>query len=81
MSLFRNALLACLSILLWAGSLSGAVLYVAGDGNTKPPDPDFVYTRTVFDCTPRETIPLTVLLANSLGGDTTGGDNLIDNYP
>lgn len=81
MSLFRNVLLACWSLLLWAGPISATVLYVAGDGDVKPPDPDFVYNRTVFDCTPLLTLPLNVGLTGSLIDDTTGGTNLIDSYP
>ena len=81
MSLFRNVLLACLSILMWAGPLSGAVLQVHGDGDTKPADPAYVPTRLVFDCTPRAIIPLTVWLSSSLIDSTTGGTNLIDSYP
>jgi len=81
MSLFRNVLLVCLSVLLWTGPLSAAVLHVAGGGDVKPPDPDFVYTRSVFDCTPLMVLPVTVGLSGSLVNDTTGGTNLIDSYP
>ena len=81
MSLFRNVLLVCLSVLLLTGSLSAAVLHVAGGSDFKPPDPDFVYTRSVFDCTPLLILPVTVGLTGSLVDDTTGGTNQIDSYP
>jgi len=81
MSLFRNVLLACCSLLLWAGPISAAVLHVVGGSDVKPPDPGFVYNRSVFDCTPLLTLPLNIGLTGSLVDDTTGGTNLIDSYP
>jgi hypothetical protein len=77
----RNALLACLGALFWAGPLSGAVLEVSGDGHTKPPVADFDYLRAPFDCTPRQTVNLTYGLQGSLVDDTTGGSSLINGYP
>jgi len=81
MSLFRNVLLVCLSVLLLTGTLSAAVLHVAGGSDVKPPDPHFVYTRSAFDCTPLLSLPVTIDLTGSLTDDTTGGTNQIDSYP
>lgn len=81
MSLFRNVLLVCLSLLLGVGPVAADVLHVAGSGDVKPPDPDFVYSRSVFDCTPLLVLPLTIGLSGSLTDSTTGGTNLIDGYP
>jgi hypothetical protein len=81
MSLFRNVLLACWSLLLWAGPISADVLHVVGGSDVKPPDPGFVYNRSVFDCTPLLTLPLNIGLTGSLVDDTTGGTNLINSYP
>ncbi len=81
MSLFRNVLLVFLSVLLLTGPLTAAVLHVAGGSDVKPPDPDFVYTRSVFDCTPLLSLPVSVGLTGSLVNDTTGGTNQIDGYP
>lgn len=81
MYLFRNVLLVCLSILLWAGPLSGTVLKVTGGGEVKPPDPGYVYNREVFDCTPLMTLPLSVGVSGTLNDDTTGGTNQINSYP
>ncbi len=81
MSLFRNMLLVCLCALLLSGSLSAAVLQISGDGDAKPPVPDFVYNRAPFDCAPLQVLNLTVGLAGSLVNDTTGGPSNIDGYP
>ncbi|MEN8007853.1 MAG: hypothetical protein ABFS42_12610 [Candidatus Krumholzibacteriota bacterium] len=81
MSLFRKVLLVCFTAFLWSAPLSGAVLQVTGDGDSKPPSPGFVYTRTPFDCTPFQIVPLTVGTSSSLMDDTTGGPSLIDGYP
>lgn len=60
---------------------SAAVLHVVGGDDIKPPDPNFEYHRTVFDCTPFEVINLNIGTPGSLVEDTTGGTNLIDGYP
>ncbi len=81
MSLLRNTLLVCLGALVLSGPLSAAVLHVAGDGDAKPPVPGFIYQRAPFDCTPLQTLNLTVGQSSSLVDDTTGGPSNIDGYP
>jgi hypothetical protein len=89
MLLFRSVLLVLLVSLVVSlvvslmetGPLAAAVLNISGDDDVKPPAPDYVYTRTPFDCTPRLVLNLSVGLADSLVDDTTGGVNLIDSYP
>jgi hypothetical protein len=78
---YRNVLLVCLGILLASGPLAAEVLHVVGSGDVKPPDPDYVYQKAPFDCTPLQTLNLSPGLAGFLANDTTGGTNLIDSYP
>jgi hypothetical protein len=81
MSLFRNTLLALACVLAGTVVVSAAVLHVAGGGDVKPPDPNFVYFRTGFDCTPLQVINLNIGTPGTRIDDTTGGTNLIDGYP
>jgi hypothetical protein len=85
MLFYRSVLLVLLvnflGIIVGSGPLAGTVLSISGGQDVKPPSPDYVYTRAPFDCTPIQVLNLSVGLADSLVGDTTGGTNLIDSYP
>lgn len=81
MLFYRSVLLVLLVSLVGTGPVAAAVLSVSGGDDVKPPSPDYVYTRTPFDCTPQQVLNLSVGLADSLVDDTTGGTNLIDSYP
>ncbi len=45
----------------------------------KPPEPDFFYTRTAIDCTPRQTIAVTPGLTATIA-DSTFGTGSVDGY-
>ena len=85
MSLIRfllwNSWLICACSLLGAGPLAADVLHVATGGDTKAPDPDFIYQRAPFDCTPLSVLLLNIGNNGSLMNDTTGASSQIDGYP
>ncbi len=67
-----------ITTLVLASSLTAALQGRAAD-MPKPADPGFVYLRSVFDCTPRQTIQVTPALAATIA-DSTFGSSSVDGY-
>ena len=63
-----------------AATASGVLHYATGKDD-KPDDPDFIYQKTVFDCTPRQTFTPVVGWTDAVTATTLGASSLIDGYP
>ena len=77
----HRALLLFLALILAAEPAGAGVLRYATGKDDKPVDPDFIYQKTVFDCTPRQTFTPVVGWTDAVTATTLGAPSLIDGYP
>ena len=78
----RNLLLCALVLLLTTAAITAqAETRIYPGSIDKPADPNYVYNRAVFDCTPPDSMTIKVNTVVTLSDSTIGRTSLIDSYP
>ena len=77
---FRTDTLPGLLLLVLAATLLAGVAPAATDKENRPPDPDFMPGRQVFDCTARDTLELWAGFAAMVADSTTASTNELSSY-